>query len=198
MKSQTRAIKPSKKPTKLSSPRKRAVNAKTLQPKQAPIYAFTFKDASRLSGVRLTTLRRWLLEKKIMRRKDGAFNVTELLQLGARENETCGGSMRSSKAERARDLYWERKALEKSLDVKIKQGELIDRETVVQELVLRETVFKNRLLGLADILASRLVGLGADRCLAGEVTASRNYRLACAPFGEGWPTERYLRERRCS
>jgi hypothetical protein len=101
------------------------------------------------------------LEKKIMRRKDGAFNVTELLQLGARENETCGGSMRSSKAERARDLYWQSKALEKSLDVKIKQGELIDRKTVVQELVDRELVFKGRLLGLADILASRLVGLGA-------------------------------------
>ena len=161
MKIQVKGTKKSKGQLSTPPPRKRTVTQKTLNPKQAPILAFTFKDASRLSGVRLTTLRRWLLEKKIRRRKDGAFNVTELLQLGARENETCGGSMRSSKAERARDLYWESKALEKSLDVKIKQGELIDRETVVQELVLRETVFKNRLLGLADILASRLVGLGA-------------------------------------
>jgi len=62
--------------------------------------------------------------------------------------------------------YWAAKAEEKALDVAIKKGELIDKGLVTQELIERETVFKNRMLGLADLFASRLVGCGAQEIKA--------------------------------
>jgi hypothetical protein len=153
-------------PTRASSPRKRIVSHKTLNPQQAPIYAYTFKDASRLSGIRLTTLRKWLVAGTITRAKDGAFNVTELWRLGTQENERRGGSFRSAEAERARNQYWAAKAEEKKMDVAVKRGELIDKERVTQALIERETVLKNRLLGLPGIFASRLVGCGPQEIKA--------------------------------
>jgi hypothetical protein len=153
-------------PEKLS-PRKRAVSHKTLHPKQAPVLAYTFKDASRLSGIRLTTLRKWLVTGKITRGKDGAFDIKQLLKLGAQEDHSLtAGVRRSPQAQKSYDQYWTAKAEEKALDVAIKKGELIDRERVTQELIDRETVFKNRLLGLSDFLASRLVGCGAQEIKA--------------------------------
>ena len=149
------------------SPRARAVSHKTLHPKQALVLAHTFKDASRLSGIRCTTLRKWLLGGRITRGKDGAFDIKQLLQLGAQEDEPLkSGVGRSPQVQQAYETYWNAKAEEKALDVAIKKGELIDRERVTQELIDRETVFKNRLLGLSDFLASRLVGCGAQEIKA--------------------------------
>ena len=156
MKNQTRIGKSTRRPAKPSSPRKRAVNEKTLAPKQAPIYAYTFKDAARLSGVRLTTLRRWLLEKKITRGKDGSFNIKELLQLGIQENESRAS--RKPQADRARDRYWQSKAEAMEIEVKVQKGDLISYSEVLEALVERELVLKNRLLGLPTIFASQLVG----------------------------------------
>jgi hypothetical protein len=156
MKSQIKGTKKSKGQLSTPPPRKRTVNQKTLNPKQAPIYAYTFKDASRLSGIRLTTLRKWLVSGKIARGKDGAFNVTELLQLGAQENGPRTGASRSPKAERARDRYWQSKAEAMEIEVKVQKGELISKSEVVEALVARELVFKNRLMALPSIFASQL------------------------------------------
>ena len=125
--------------------------------------AFNYRDASRLSGIRTATLRQWLLEEKIVRGEDGSFNVTELMELRTKENPTLkSGVSRSPKAQKAYDDYWSAKAEEKMMDVKIKKGQLIDNETVFLALVERETLLKNRLLGLSSILGSKLVGCSAQ------------------------------------
>ncbi len=131
----------------------------TFTKKKGPILAFNYRDASRLSGIRTATLRQWLLEEKIVRGEDGSFNVTELMELRQKESPALkSGVGRSPQAQKAYDEYWSAKAEEKIMEVKIKKGQLLDREIVFQELVGREVVLKNRLLGLPTVFASQLVG----------------------------------------
>ncbi len=149
--------------------KKGATKAKTpirrkpsLHPKQSPVLAFNYRDASRLSGIRTATLRQWLLEEKIVRGEDGSFNVTELMELRSKENPSLkSGVSRSPKAQKAYDDYWSAKAEEKIMDLKIKKGALLDSTEVLEELVARELIFKNRLLGLPSLFASQLVGCTA-------------------------------------
>jgi hypothetical protein len=137
------------------------------EPTQSPVLAYNFRDASSMSGVRTATIRKWLLEKKIVRTSEGGFDVKELLRLGSEEDEPLkSGVRRSPQAQKSYDQYWTAKAEEKALDVALKKGELIDKDRVAQALIERETVFKNRLLGLPDLFASRLVGCGAQEIKA--------------------------------
>jgi len=137
------------------------------EPKQSLVLAYNYRDAASMSGVRTATIRKWLLAGKILRGKDGSFDVKKLLELGCQEDEPLkSGVRRSPQAQKSYDQYWTAKAEEKQLDVKVKRHELIDREEVVQELIERETVFKNRMLGLSDFFASRLVGCGAQEIKA--------------------------------
>ncbi len=114
-----------------------------------------------MSGVRTKTIQDWILSGAIKRGKDRSFNVTKLLELKAKEGggkALKSGANRSAAAQKSYEKYWDHKQEMLALDLQIKKGQLIDNETVFIELVEREVILKNRLLGLPGIFASQLVG----------------------------------------
>jgi hypothetical protein len=137
----------------------KAKRARPLENKKSPILAFNYRDASRLSGIRTATLQKWILEGVVTRGEDGSFNITKLLELSGKEGQALkSGVGRSPEAQKSYEKYWSTKAETLALNLHIQKGELLDREEVTTELINRELVFKNRLLGLPNVFASQLPG----------------------------------------
>ena len=148
---------------KRAKPSKNGVGRKA-KPKPTAKKAYTVRDVCAATGLRPGTLREWEVTGKTMRGKDGSFDIASLIKLSHEEGVNLvslkGGGKKSPAVERAYLKYWRAKAEEKHLDVQIKQGGMVPVNDMIQALVERELIFKNRLMGLADILASRLPGCG--------------------------------------
>ena len=114
-----------------------------------------------MSGVRTKAIQDWILSGAMKRRKDGGFNITEILELKAKEGGTKNlksGATKSLKAQKSYEKYWDHKQELLAIELKVKKGELVENEIVFQALVQREVLLKNRLLGLPGIFASQLAG----------------------------------------
>jgi len=142
-----------------AKPKEKPKRARPLENKKSPILAFNYRDASRLSGIRTATLQKWVLNGLVVRGADGAFNITQLLELRGQGGQALkSGVGRSPEAQKSYEKYWNTKAETLALNLRIQKGELLDREEVTTELINRELVFKNRLLGLPNVFASQLPG----------------------------------------
>ncbi len=154
-------------PKPKAKPQSRVKASRVLKNKKSPIWAFTFRDAARMSGTRTKTLQDWILLGAIKRRKDGGFNITEILELKAKEGggkNLKSGATKSLKAQKSYEDYWATKAETMALNLQVQKGELINLEDVTEALIEREVILKNRLLGLPSLFASQLAG-----CEPGEI-----------------------------
>jgi len=121
------------------------------------------KAAAKYAKVNTRTIRRWVANGMPTGKLDGkTIYIAEMLDF-YKLNEGKESSKDRKREQKAQADYKTTKATLLELELKIKQGELIAREAIEKERIVRILTVKRALLGLGRKLAPRLANIKDPR-----------------------------------
>jgi len=120
------------------------------------------KEAASALGVSPRTIRNWKHEGRYPARQDGAYDL-EAIRAWRVEVEAGKAEGDTGESWKEQDAKWKARCREltaalKTMDLRVRRGELIERGAVVRKNVAQIVAMKRVLLGMGRKLAARLEG----------------------------------------